>query len=139
MKICKANNCNEQTTHWAAKYCPKHYAGSSEHNPKMRLWRNAENRCRDKGREFTLTWGGFIDAWPKNNRCPVFGFELVFGDDGPMGRNNSPSIDRIDSSKGYTDDNIQIISKLANSMKQNATEEQLLQFARYYADKLGNK
>jgi hypothetical protein len=40
-------------------------------------------------------------------------------------RENSPSIDRIDSIEGYTVDNIQIISWKANRIKAYATVEEL--------------
>jgi hypothetical protein len=40
-------------------------------------------------------------------------------------RENSPSIDRIDSTKGYTPDNIQIISWKANRIKGYATLQEL--------------
>ena len=39
------------------------------------------------------------------------------------------SIDRIDSNLGYVKANVQVISKLANTMKNNATIEQLLIFS----------
>jgi hypothetical protein len=58
--------------------------------------------------------------------CPVFGFPLVRNTRTEF---NSPSVDRIDPTKGYVKGNVQVISQLANAMKQDATPEQLLMFA----------
>ena len=61
--------------------------------------------------------------------CPVFGFVLVHSTG--HAKFDTPSIDRVDPAKGYTDGNIQIISYLANTMKSNATAEQLKVFANW--------
>ncbi len=59
--------------------------------------------------------------------CPVFGKRLTTGH--KKMHDWSPSADKIDPDKGYVRGNIQVISMFANRMKQNATCEQLLQFA----------
>ena len=62
-------------------------------------------------------------------RCPVFGFKLTVGT--RWDHRHSPSIDKIIPSKGYVRGNIQVISMMANTMKQNATPKQLEQFANW--------
>ena len=67
------------------------------------------------------------------DRCPVFHWPLNYG--GGDRTNASPALDRIDSSKGYTIGNVQIISQLANLMKSNANEEELSMFANWVLGK----
>ena len=97
-----------------------------ETNPEKCILRSSRSGAKARGIVHELT----IDDIVLPACCPVFGvpFDLTKG----KGRNDfSPSVDRIDNSKGYTRDNIQIISTLANSMKNKATKEQLIQFANW--------
>lgn len=62
--------------------------------------------------------------------CPIFGMPLYWHTGKPQ--ENSYSIDRIDSSKGYTIDNIQVISLKANVAKNNLSDKELKLFALYF-------
>lgn len=84
------------------------------------MWNNCRDRARKRGLEFTLTREDIIIP----EKCPILGISLESGF--ASGRESSPSVDRIDLTKGYTPDNIQVISYLANRMKNNATLEQLV-------------
>ena len=55
--------------------------------------------------------------------CPVLGIKLEPGSH--THQDCSPSVDRIDSTKGYTKDNVWIISARANRIKNNATVEEI--------------
>jgi len=66
--------------------------------------------------------------------CPILGIPIFkkFKGEGNLNkgpRATSPSLDRIDNTKGYVKGNVHIISNKANVMKNSATPEELLQFA----------
>ena len=66
--------------------------------------------------------------------CPIFGLTLNYDgveEPGWARTDSSPSIDRIDSDRGYTIDNIQIISWRANRIKNDSTPEELRKLADY--------
>jgi len=67
------------------------------------------------------------------SHCPLLDIELSY-DKLDSKLDNYYSIDRIDSSKGYVKGNIQVISLLANTMKNKATKEQLKTFAKNILD-----
>jgi hypothetical protein len=89
----------------------------------------SKQRALSKGREHTITLQDIKDKYPVDGRCPVFGTLLQFNSTGF--RDSSPSIDRIDSNRGYTVDNIQIISWKANQIKRNASLEELILLVNY--------
>ena len=97
-------------------------------NSSWRYMRGMVEKATHRGKyEVKITADDICAVWPADNKCPVFGFEFSVGEP----RINSPSLDRINNNKGYTPDNIQIISDLANKMKQNANDEQLTKFAQW--------
>ena len=83
----------------------------------------SKQRARNKNREHTITVEDIKAIYPTDGCCPIFGMKLEFNTAGF--RENSPSIDRIDSTKGYTPDNIQIISWKANRIKGYASIQEI--------------
>ena len=63
--------------------------------------------------------------------CPVLGLVLEYNSGKGARSDCSPSIDRIDSSKGYVLDNIHILSWRANRIKNDSTPEELQKIASY--------
>jgi hypothetical protein len=86
----------------------------------------AVTRCRAKakGREFNIKWTDI--EWPEY--CPLLNVKINY--QANSYDPTSPSIDRIDSSKGYTKENCWVISRKANTIKSDATLEEILTLAR---------
>lgn len=82
------------------------------------LLARARTRAIEKGMEFTITKEDIIIP----NKCPLLGIDII---PKAKDRTHSPSLDRIDSSKGYTPDNIWVVSSRANTLKNDATLKEL--------------
>jgi hypothetical protein len=88
--------------------------------PRIRMRDGARRRALRKGFEFNLK--SYKDLPEIPEYCPILGIPLICGkasDSNGGGTDNSPSLDRIDNSKGYIEENLQIISRKANQMKSN--------------------
>ncbi len=93
------------------------------------LWTHLKGSASKRGIEFTLTVTDLYNlTFPIS--CPIFGMPLYFNRGAVS--DDSYSIDRIDSSKGYHIDNIIVISQKANRIKTNATLEEMEKIVNFY-------
>lgn len=86
--------------------------------------------AKKRGIEFDLTTND-IDEIGIPISCPILGIPLAFNKGSP--KDNSFSFDRIDSSKGYTKDNVIIVSHRVNKLKSNSTFEEMKKIFEYYS------
>ena len=89
----------------------------NEHN-EINILKAAKTRSRRKGIDFAITSKDILIP----DVCPYLGIPLMVAHvphGGPS--DNSPSLDRIDSLKGYIPGNIEVISHRANSIKNKGT------------------
>lgn len=88
-------------------------------NPEGYLLAAARQRAKRKNLEFNIDIQDiFIPT-----RCPLLGVVLEMSGDPSL--YNSPSLDRIDPLKGYIKGNVWVISKRANSIKTNASLDEI--------------
>ena len=90
------------------------------------LYKNIKSRCKRTGREFSID----LEDISIPEKCPVFGFDLKREDKKTW--MCAPSVDRIDSSKGYIKGNVTVVSRRANILKRDATVEELELLLNYY-------
>lgn len=76
-----------------------------------------KHRCNDKDLEFNLTFS-FLKRLLSRKTCEYTG--IRFDDD-----ENRLSIERINSDKGYTEDNVVAVAKRINEAKSNFTYNEL--------------
>jgi len=87
------------------------------------IWENAKDRATRNNIEFTI----MIEDIKVPNLCPLL--NVPFKPGTKENKWYTWSLDRIDSTKGYTKENIQVVTYLANTMKNKASKEELINFA----------
>ena len=92
------------------------------------MHQSAKKRSRKKGRLCNITIEDIRELYTE--RCPLLDIELDWETSGgKRASDNSPSLDRVDSSKGYVKGNLWIVSWRANMIKNDATPQELLAIA----------
>ena len=87
------------------------------------------NRCKQRSKIYKMEYNltkDYIYELLEPRKCAKTGIDLIIDDSkyNPY----APSIDRIDSNKGYTEDNIQMVCLIYNFCKNQFTEEQVDNF-----------
>lgn len=97
-----------------------------EKEPIKFIFKDARQHAKSRNREFTITLDDlFAVLLKQNNKCALTGVEFS--------SENKPSLDRIDSSKGYITDNIQFVLKDINVMKSNLEESRFIELCNLVA------
>jgi hypothetical protein len=93
------------------------------------------NSAKARAKKNNLPFNLDIDDIVLPEVCPIFGIKLEFNK--RVCKDNSYSIDKIDPTLGYVKGNIQIISFRANTMKSNATLEEIEMLYKYLLKEQG--
>ena len=111
----RSARCSVCLTEQRTKYARRR----RQRSPVKVLYEAAQARAKKRGIVFTITPS---DMPTLPTVCPVLGIP-VSANSG-MFHSESPSLDRIDSNKGYEAGNIRIISWRANRLKSDGTLEE---------------
>ncbi len=97
-----------------------------------------KRRCIEKNLEFDLDQQFMWDLFIKQNKkCAISGLDIVFASSNKDKRNGlktTASLDRIDSKKSYTKDNVQWVHKHVNFMKQAYSQSYFINLCKIIAD-----
>lgn len=120
-----------------AKNCQSYYKRDPVMIMVKKMLYSARYRAKEKGLVFDIDTDFILSMVGKSaqfaSHCPLLGVPLswsVYRGNGRKALPSSPSLDRIDSTKGYTKDNVWVISYRANAIKNNASHEELTLISR---------
>ena len=97
------------------------------------FWCEIKNSARKRDITITIVikdiWNLFLQ---QDRKCALTNLPLKFGSK-RLKEETTASLDRIDSSKGYTIDNVQWLHKTVNKMKMDLTQDEFVEFCKLIA------
>lgn len=139
---------NEKSVTWASKnpekvksYKRNWYAKNKERSKLQKEdWLKTTRGClskkmghlkrqkRNKQLEFKITLDDLVDLWElQDGRCAISNYPM----EASFNSLFSVSVDRINSSMGYTKENIQLVCQAINFAKNHYTNEEMIRFWEY--------
>jgi hypothetical protein len=105
-------------------------------------YRNVKKRNTLRGIEVTITIEDLKNQWElQNGICEFTGLKLTLSSYTKISKNPiyTASLDRIDSSKGYTCDNIRWVSRAINWMKNDMPDDMVWELCKIISDNIIKK
>jgi len=131
IKVGKTQSCGCKRKH-SIKPGKEHKGFTGYEQISGKSWGRIRRDAEDRQLEFTIT---ISQAWmlylQQNKLCALSGVNIMFGTG--MTRNTA-SLDRINSSLGYTIDNVQWVHKKLNRMKMAMSDEEFVEWCELVAD-----
>jgi hypothetical protein len=119
-KLRKTQKQQEYSKSYRAKKRAKH------------LYQGAKARARSKGQDFLITEAFVERLLNETKYCPMTGVDFATGLEFRQTKThpNSPSIDKIDPNRPYSETNTRIVSWAYNWMKRELSDEEVYEFAK---------
>lgn len=93
---------------------------------RLSWFKKFETSAKLRGLEWNITVDDIADLYEEQEgRCALTGWDIVFPEVGHH-QLTTVSIDRIDSNFGYLKENIQLVDKRVNMMKQSYSQEEFI-------------
>jgi len=103
--------------------------GARIDNISINFFNNYKRNALSRGIEFNVSLEYVADLYKKQNgKCALSGMPIEIKGNPWKGQNGS--LDRIDSTKGYIEGNVQWLHKTVNGMKWDLEEEKLLELVK---------
>jgi hypothetical protein len=116
--------------------CSRHYTYQGVGDLSGNYWRIIEGGAKDRNIEFSITkeycWNLFLK---QDKKCALTRLDLTFEKSFDTTSLKTASLDRIDSSKGYIEGNVQWVHKDVNIMKNKFEQDYFIEICKLVCNK----